>query len=63
MMAKINDAFMHPQFNTDVIKPLSIEGIIDQEVQHLSGGEIQRCALILALGAPAEIYLIDEPSA
>jgi ATP-binding cassette subfamily E protein 1 len=57
------ESFMHPQFNTDVIKPLSIEGIIDQEVQHLSGGEIQRVALILALGAPAEIYLIDEPSA
>lgn len=63
LQKKIMEAFMHPQFNTDVIKPLSIEGIIDQEVQHLSGGEIQRVALILALGAPAEIYLIDEPSA
>ena len=63
LQRKIMESFMHPQFNTDVIKPLSIEGIIDQEVQHLSGGEIQRVALILALGAPAEIYLIDEPSA
>jgi ATP-binding cassette subfamily E protein 1 len=63
LQKKIMESFMHPQFNTDVIKPLSIEGIIDQEVQHLSGGEIQRVALILALGAPAEIYLIDEPSA
>jgi ATP-binding cassette subfamily E protein 1 len=63
LQKKIMDSFIHPQFNTDVIKPLSIEGIIDQEVQHLSGGEIQRVAIILALGAPAEIYLIDEPSA
>ena len=63
LQKKIMESFMHPQFNTDVIKPLSIEGIIDQEVQHLSGGEIQRVAIILALGAPAEIYLIDEPSA
>lgn len=54
---------MHPQFNTDVIKPLNIEPFIDQQVQNLSGGELQRVALILALGQPADIYLIDEPSA
>lgn len=29
----------------------------------LSGGELQRVAIILALGKPADIYLIDEPSA
>ena len=29
----------------------------------LSGGELQRVAIILALGKPANIYLIDEPSA
>lgn len=55
--------FMHPQFNTDVIKPLCIENFIDQQVQHLSGGELQRVGLILCLGKPADIYLIDEPSA
>jgi len=32
-------------------------------VQTLSGGELQRVALVLALGKPADIYLIDEPSA
>jgi len=30
---------------------------------NLSGGELQRVAIILALGQPADIYLIDEPSA
>jgi ATP-binding cassette subfamily E protein 1 len=29
----------------------------------LSGGELQRTALILALGKPANVYLLDEPSA
>jgi len=48
---------------TDVTKPLNIENIIDQEVIHLSGGELQRVALVLCLGQPADIYLIDEPSA
>jgi len=29
----------------------------------LSGGELQRVAIVLSLGKPADIYLIDEPSA
>ena len=45
------------------MKPLKIEDIVDQEVQTLSGGELQRVAIVLALGIPADIYLIDEPSA
>merc|ERR1719324_2083338 len=42
---------------------MGIERLKDQEVQHLSGGELQRVAIVLALGKPADIYLIDEPSA
>lgn len=60
---RIRDAYVHPQFVTDVMKPLMIENIIDQEVQNLSGGELQRVALALCLGKPADVYLIDEPSA
>ena len=30
---------------------------------NLSGGELQRVAIVLCLGKPADIYLIDEPSA
>ena len=33
------------------------------QVRNLSGGELQRVAITLALGTPADIYLIDEPSA
>ena len=32
-------------------------------MQNLSGGELQRVAITLCLGKPADIYLIDEPSA
>ena len=60
---KIKAAFLSPQFQTDVYKPLKIDDFIDQEVQNLSGGELQRVAIVLALGVPADIYLIDEPSA
>jgi ATP-binding cassette subfamily E protein 1 len=63
LMKKIRESFCHPQFDTDVMKPLLIPAIIDQEVQNLSGGELQRVAITLCLGQPADIYLIDEPSA
>ena len=29
----------------------------------MSGGELQRVAIALCLGKPADVYLIDEPSA
>ncbi|EAW22844.1 putative RNase L inhibitor of the ABC superfamily [Aspergillus fischeri NRRL 181] len=60
---RIKAAFLSPQFQTDVYKPLKIDDFIDQEVQNLSGGELQRVAIVLALGMPADIYVIDEPSA
>ena len=63
IMARIRDAAVHPQFNTDVLKPLQIENIMDQEVGNLSGGELQRVAITICLGKPADVYLIDEPSA
>merc|ERR1711935_209880 len=40
-----------------------IDQIADHQIQTLSGGELQRVAIVLALGKPADIYLIDEPSA
>nr|XP_002121964.1 ATP-binding cassette sub-family E member 1 [Ciona intestinalis] len=60
---KIRSAYVHPQFITDVMKPMMMDNIIDQEIQNLSGGELQRVAIALCLGKPADVYLIDEPSA
>ena len=34
---RIRDTFLHPQFNTDVMKPLSIEMLLDQEVRAAPG--------------------------
>lgn len=43
--------------------PLNIEPLLDNMVQTLSGGELQRVAIVLCLAKPCNIYLIDEPSA
>jgi len=61
--SKLGTSWQHPQFQTDVVKPLQIEPILDQQIKTLSGGELQRVAIVLALGKPADVYLIDEPSA
>ncbi|XP_010466556.1 PREDICTED: ABC transporter E family member 1-like [Camelina sativa] len=60
---KIRDAYVHRQFVSDVVRPLQIEELLDKEISKLSGGERQRVAITLCLGKPADIYLIDEPSA
>jgi len=63
LQTKIKGLFLDPDFQTTVTKPLSIDHLMDNEVKTLSGGELQRVALVLALGKPANVYLIDEPSA
>lgn len=62
LLKQIKQAFMHPSFQTDVVKPMQIDPILDQEVTTLSGGELQRVAIVLALGKPCNVYLLDEPS-
>ncbi len=61
--SKVAKVWDSPQFMTEVTRPLQIEALLDHKVKTLSGGELQRLALILVLAKPANIYLIDEPSA
>lgn len=63
LLRRIPKAFGNSTFQTNVCKPLKIDPIRDQRVQNLSGGELQRVALAMTLGKPADVYLIDEPSA
>ena len=45
------------------MEPLRVSALLDQPTARLSGGEQQRVALALALGTPADLFVIDEPSA
>ena len=42
---------------------LEIGELMEKEVGHLSGGELQRLAIVLCLARNADMYLLDEPSA
>lgn len=50
-------------FRLLVLKPLRVDELLHLPLKSLSGGELQRLAVVVCLGTPAEVYLLDEPSA
>ncbi len=50
-------------FQTDVIRKLKLHKLVDRDIASLSGGELQKFAIAVALAKDADIYLFDEPSA
>ncbi|MFP4117604.1 MAG: ribosome biogenesis/translation initiation ATPase RLI [Candidatus Woesearchaeota archaeon] len=46
-----------------LLKPLGVNHMLDKNVDELSGGELQRVAIVKALSEDADVYLLDEPSA
>lgn len=62
LQTKIGSSLSNSLFKSDVLDCLKIPELFDQSLQTLSGGELQRVAIALALGKSADVYLIDEPS-
>ncbi|MFH1306693.1 MAG: ribosome biogenesis/translation initiation ATPase RLI [Candidatus Micrarchaeota archaeon] len=54
---------LNAQFFEEAHRKLNVASLMDKELTTLSGGELQRVAIILALSQDADIYLLDEPSA
>jgi ATP-binding cassette subfamily E protein 1 len=59
---------INPEYEKDLgvisaINKLGINKLMNKNVNNLSGGELQKLAIITTLMKPADIYLIDEPSA
>ena len=48
---------------TDIINPLNIKELYMKKLNELSGGELQKIAIALALSKKCDLCLLDEPSA
>ncbi len=53
----------HSLYEKEVLIPLGIKDLYDNEIKNLSGGELQIIAIAFCLSMNADIYLLDEPSA
>ncbi|MBU1941211.1 MAG: ribosome biogenesis/translation initiation ATPase RLI, partial [Candidatus Thermoplasmatota archaeon] len=55
--------FTNNFFIAEIYEPLRLKYLLDHQLDTLSGGELQRVEIAVALTRTADIYLIDEPSA
>lgn len=51
------------KYTHQLITPLGIDKLLTQKLSQLSGGELQKVAIAHCLSQPAELFLLDEPSA
>ena len=66
----VAELFVEEKINTEdaetkntIIKPLDLEQLYEKKINLLSGGELQRLAIGLALARKSDLILMDEPSA
>ena len=45
-----------------IIKDLELDAVLDRKLSNLSGGELQRVAIAIAVSRVADVYYFDEPS-
>jgi ATP-binding cassette subfamily E protein 1 len=50
-------------YQSEILKPIGLESLLDQSLTEISGGELQRTAIAACLSQEADLYLLDEPSA
>lgn len=63
LLRSITKQFDTSFYQGEILKPLQLERLLKQQVNDLSGGELQRVAIAACLSRSADLYILDEPSA
>jgi ATP-binding cassette subfamily E protein 1 len=63
LLTSTADDYSSSMFTEQILRPLSINKLLERRITELSGGELQRVAIATCLGKSAQLYLLDEPSA
>ena len=62
-LLRSTEGFDEHYLNTELMNPLALETLMRQDLESLSGGELQRVTIAECLLREADLYLFDEPSA
>lgn len=60
---KVGKGFDDPNLQASLAGPLRIEKLMARNMSQLSGGELQKVAIVATFSQEADIYALDEPSA
>lgn len=63
LLRSVAQGFDSSYYQSEILKPMGLESLMDQALTELSGGELQRVAITSCLSRDADLYLLDEPSA
>jgi ATP-binding cassette subfamily E protein 1 len=63
LLRSITHSFDSSYYQSELMRPMGIEPLLDRTLTELSGGELQRVAIIACLSRDSDLYLLDEPSA
>lgn len=63
LLQKETKEFSSSKYKTLILEPLKIQPLFNKDINTLSGGELQRVAIALALSRDSDLILLDEPSA
>jgi ATP-binding cassette subfamily E protein 1 len=59
----LGERFMEAGLQDALVSPLRMEKLLPRQVGELSGGELQKVAIVATMAREADVYALDEPSA
>ena len=63
LLSTVTGDFHKTAYKKKILRPLELEDLLQNSVKTLSGGELQRVAIAIALSQDSDLILLDEPSA